>query len=71
MKLSEGKLEVKYKIEEVRNCGLASRLNEMGFTKGQTIRLLKKSPLKKMILLEIRNSTLAIDYDTLSCIEVK
>lgn len=71
MKLSEAKLNIKYEIVTLKECLLYERLLEVGFITGEKVQVIKKSPLKKMFLISLRNSCLAIDYDTMSCIEVK
>lgn len=71
MKLCDAKLNKSYEIVNIGKCALYERLLEVGFTLGERVLVLKKSPLKKSFLLTLRNSTIAIDYDTMSCIEVK
>ena len=71
--LLKAKLGVFYKINDITyNLGdnVKRRLLDLGFTKGQKIRLIGRSLLKKAYLIEIRGYTLTLKKDIVSCILV-
>lgn len=71
--LLKAKLGVFYKINDITyNLGdnVKRRLLDLGFTKGEKIRVVGKSLLKKAYLIEIRGYTLTLKKDIVSCILV-
>lgn len=61
--LSNGKLGHAYKISEVLNCcpiKIKRRLFDLGFLSGTSIRVVRKSLLNKVLLVEIRGYTLSL-----------
>ena len=47
------------------------RLWELGFSRGQTVRVVGKSLLNKVTLVEVRGYLLSVKTSTLSCVVVK
>lgn len=71
--LLNGKLGTFYKIHKISySVGdkVKRRLLDLGFTKGEKIRVVGKSLLKKAYLIEIRGYTLTLKKDIVSCILV-
>ena len=63
-----------YKIEQIEdNISLKNkmRLFEFGFFKGQNIKLIKKSFLKKTLLVELMNNILSLRSDVAMSVLVK
>ena len=59
------------KISELTSLKIKRRLLELGFTKGQKIKLLRKSLLGKAYLIEIRGYTLTLKKQIATFIEIK
>jgi len=62
MKLTDAMLMKMYKIKKIKisDPKLNLRIRELGFFEGGEIKLLKFSPLKKTVLVEIFNTVFAI-----------
>ncbi len=73
MPLTSGKLNISYKIKSIsgENEKVARRFLELGLIKGQAIKILNTSILKKVFLVEIRGYILSIKADLLSYILVE
>lgn len=73
MPLTSGKINVVYKIKNILgdNKKVIRRFLELGIIKGQAIKILNTSILKKVFLVEIRGYILSIKSDLLSYIKVE
>ena len=73
MPLTSGKINVVYKIKDILgdNKKVIRRFLELGIIKGQAIKILNTSILKKVFLVEIRGYILSIKSDLLSYIKVE
>ena len=73
MPLTNGKLNIPYKIKDIsgENKKVVRRFLELGIIKGQTIKILNTSILKKVFLVEIRGYILSVKADLLSYILVE
>ncbi len=73
MPLTNGKLNISYKIKDIsgENKKVVRRFLELGIIKGQTIKILNTSILKKVFLVEIRGYILSVKADLLSYILVE
>lgn len=72
--LTSSKINKTYIIEnisELTSLKIKRRLLELGFTKGQKIKLLRKSLLGKAYLIEIRGYTLTLKKQIATFIEIK
>ncbi len=72
--LTSAKINKTYIIEnisELTSLKIKRRLLELGFTKGQKIKLLRKSLLGKAYLIEIRGYTLTLKKQIATFIEIK
>lgn len=71
--LDKVKKNITYKIVDFLGeaDNVKRRLWELGFTRGQSVRVLEKSLLKKVLLVEIRGYVLSVRRATLSCVVVK
>ena len=72
--LSKAKIGKLYLITTISNSAsikIKRRLLELGFTKGQFVKLVRKSFLAKTFLIELRGFTLTIRKDVASLIEIK
>lgn len=71
--LTSGKINVVYKIKDILgdNKKVIRRFLELGIIKGQAIKILNTSILKKVFLVEIRGYILSIKSDLLSYIKVE
>ena len=72
-KLIDAKIDKLYKIKGVFDgtpFKIKRRIFELGFTKGQSIKLLRKSMLKKAYLVEIRGIVLTLRKDIAQQIEI-
>lgn len=66
------KLEQAYKIKAINNLDYKSslRLYELGFFAGEKVKVLRKSVLKKTLLIEIGGYTLCMRSDIAKCVVV-
>ncbi len=73
MPLTNGKLNIPYKIKDIsgENKKVVRRFLELGIIKGQAIKILNTSILKKVFLVEIRGYILSVKADLLSYILVE
>lgn len=73
MPLTSGKINVVYKIKDILgdNKKVIRRFLELGIIKGQAIKIVNTSILKKVFLVEIRGYILSIKSDLLSYIKVE
>ena len=73
MPLTSGKINVVYKIKDILgdNKKVIRRFLELGIIKGQAIKILNTSILKKVFLVEIRGYILSIKSDLISYIKVE
>lgn len=73
MPLTNGKLNISYKIKDISggNKKVVRRFLELGIIKGQAIKILNTSILKKVFLVEIRGYILSVKADLLSYILVE
>lgn len=71
--LDKAKKNKSYKILDFvgENTSVKRRLWELGFSRGQIVRIMEKSLLKKVSLIEIRGYILSIKTSTLSCVVVE
>lgn len=72
--LTSAKINKTYIIENISeqtSLKIKRRLLELGFTKGQKIKLLRKSLLGKAYLIEIRGYTLTLKKQIATFIEIK
>ncbi len=53
------------------NIKIRRRLGDLGFTEGQNVRLVRKSLLGKVYLIELRGYTLSVRKDILKAVLVK
>ena len=73
MPLTNGKLNIPYKIKDIsgENKKVVRRFLELGIIKGQAIKILNTSILRKVFLVEIRGYILSVKADLLSYILVE
>ena len=73
MKLSKVNLNNSVVITnlDMQDINLKRRICDLGLYSGQTVTVLKKSILKKVILISVKNYTLCLQTKIADCIEVK
>ena len=71
MNLKMGKFSVLKGISSNANVRIKRRLLELGFTKGQSVRIIKKSLLGKTVLVQVRGYILSLRKELAELLEVE